>query len=81
MENSYVPEGSREADLLVEIAESEGFESVDALVEYFALRSVQPGACECFAVTTRVEPDQREGWCHNCEGQGVKSVGVLAGLC
>jgi hypothetical protein len=32
------------------------------------------------AVTSRIEPDQRKGWCHECGKNTVESVGVLAGL-
>jgi len=71
-----------EARMLVEICEWEGFESIDSLISHFSISSVMPGACtKCSAITTSVEPDQRAGWCHNCEKESVQSVLVLAGLC
>jgi len=80
--NSYVSAASREAELLAIIAEDEGYESIDQLVEDQALRSVQYGVCaSCEATTSRVEPDQDAGWCHACEARKVKSIGILSGLC
>ena len=71
-------------DLLELLAADEGFEDSWAMVEEFALDSVQPGICkdpDCLATTSRCEPDARTNWCHACENNTVRSVGVLAGLC
>lgn len=78
--NSYdIPK--EDAEDLVEIAEDEGFEDIDSLVQRFIVSSVMPGCCKtCRSITTRVEPDQRAGWCHNCGKQTVRSVLVLAGM-
>jgi hypothetical protein len=82
-ENSFdVDPASLEAKGLAAIAQDEGFESIDSLVEHFHVSSVMPGFCmHCTALTTRCEPDMREGWCHDCGGQDVKSVLVLVGFC
>ena len=67
--------------LLAILADEEGFESSDELIECFVLDSVQPGICRsCEATTSSVEPDQRAGWCHSCGEPKVASVAVLAGL-
>lgn len=85
--SAYVAEDTKEFRLLLELCLwewNEDGEDIDGMVEHFALKSVQPGICsdeDCMAVTTRIEPDQREGWCHGCGKNTVKSVGVLAGLC
>jgi hypothetical protein len=81
-DNSFVDNDSNDARQLAVIAEEEGFESVDELVHDQALKSVQYGCCgSCDAVMLRMEPDQHKGWCSECDGYGVKSVAVLAGLC
>ena len=68
------------AALLTLLAEDEGF-TPDELVRRFCLSGVQPGICrDCHATTARCEPDAADNWCHECEGQTVASVGVLAGF-
>ena len=67
---------------LRKLAEVEGFDTVDALVEATAHDSVSPGICtngEC-DYTTEVEPDQDRGWCELCGKGTVHSALVLAGL-
>ena len=66
---------------LQKIAESEGFSSVQAMLEVAATDSVSPGICmTCGWVTSETEPDQDRGWCEICETNTVKSALVLAGL-
>ena len=63
-------------------AESEGFGSVDGLIQATVHDSVSPGICttgEC-DYTTEVEPDQDEGWCELCGKGTVQSALILAGL-
>ena len=79
--NSYVVSSSNDALLLAALAEDEGFDNIDDLVEHFALKEVQPGICICRATTTRCEPAMREGACHNCGENTVQSVGSLSGMC
>ena len=73
---------STEAGLLATIANEEGFETVDRLVEHCHLDSVVPGICRvCRTVKSTCEPDLQKGWCEECDGTHVASVLVLAGLC
>jgi hypothetical protein len=56
--------------------------SADEFIEEYGLEDVVPGICmnpDC-DYTTEVEPDQREGWCEECDTPSVRSGVVLAGL-
>ena len=67
---------------LVKLAETEGYESTDELIEAAASDSVSPGICaepHC-DYTTEVEPDQDRGWCEVCGKGTIASALVLAGL-
>ncbi len=67
---------------LADLAEIEGFESVDALIQATALDSVSPGICTrpgC-DYTVEVEPDQDRGWCEICDQGAVASALILARL-
>ena len=69
-------------DKLVKLAEIEGFENKEALLQACIADTVCPGICTnppC-EYTTEVDPDQREGWCEECDMPTVKSALVLAGL-
>lgn len=66
---------------LADLAEEYGM-SVAEIIETYSLDSVSPGICmnpEC-TYTTEYEPDQREGWCEECDTQSVTSALVLAGI-
>ena len=67
---------------LRKLAEVEGFDTVDALVEATAHDSVSPGICMAGGCdyTTEVEPDQDRGWCELCGKGTVQSALILAGL-
>jgi len=67
---------------LTELAESEGFNSIDEMLEAAAFDSVSPGICTQSGCeyTTEVEPDQTEGWCEICGRKCVASALVLAGI-
>jgi hypothetical protein len=67
---------------LGELAEIEGFASVEELLEACVHDSVSPGICtrDGCDYTTEVEPDQTEGWCEECKAPSVQSALVLAGL-
>ena len=86
MSNSFADEGTIEHELLRELCEwewDEDGEDIDGMVENFSVSSVVPGICSdlnCKGITTRIEPDQHKGWCHQCEKNTVKSVLVLAGM-
>ena len=64
--------------LLHQAANSEGFESIDEMIEAAMFDSVCPGICECGYITS-VEPDG-EGWCEECEKPTCTSVLLLAGV-
>jgi hypothetical protein len=67
--------------LLTILAEDEGFDCPWDFVQAVAFDSVQPGICTvCTFTATRMEPDQREGWCEDCNKGTVKSASVLAGI-
>jgi len=64
---------------LKQLADLEG-KSIDELLESCIMDSVNPGICanEWCDYTTEVEPDQRAGWCEECQENTVKSALVLA---
>jgi len=69
-------------DKLTQLADSEGFDTVMAMLEEASVDSVSPGICTnpgC-DYTIEVEPDQEEGWCESCNQGTVASALVLAGL-
>lgn len=71
----------KDAEDLAALAQDEGFDSIDDLIFAVGLSGVQPGICKvCGFTASRMEPDQRAGWCEECETPTVRSVGVLAGL-
>jgi hypothetical protein len=74
-------EANREASKLDTLARESGM-SVMEFIDSYALDDVSPGICmnPDRDYTTEVEPDQREGWCEECDTPTVKSGVVLAGL-
>lgn len=66
---------------LDKLAELEG-KSVDQLLDDCIMDCVNPGICinEWCDYTTEVEPDQRKGWCEECEEGSVQSALILAGV-
>ena len=67
---------------LTELAEIEGFPTVDDMLEGAVLDSICPAICmnKGCNFTADYEPDQREGWCEECGTNSVKSALVLAQL-
>ena len=67
---------------LVKLAEYEGYESVDEMIEASVIDSVVPAICmnEDCEYTTSMEPDQDRGWCEECQENTVKSCLVLMGV-
>jgi hypothetical protein len=67
---------------LEKLAESEGYENVEAMLRRAAFDSVSPGICVrpgcSYAID--VEPDQQEGYCELCREQSVQSALILAEL-
>lgn len=68
--------------LLNKLAEIEGYEDPMDMLEDASTDSVVPGICRVkgCGYTTGVEPDQRQGWCENCEKGTVVSCLILAGV-
>jgi hypothetical protein len=67
---------------LDKLAEIEGYDSSDELLEANGIDSVVPGICmnaEC-EYTTEVEGDQDQGHCESCGTGTVVACLVLAGL-
>jgi hypothetical protein len=74
-------EANREASKLDILARESGM-TVMEFIDSYALDDVSPGICmnpDC-DYTIEVEPDQREGWCEECDTPSVRSGVVLAGL-
>jgi hypothetical protein len=67
---------------LIAVCESEGFKCVTDLIAAVMTDSASPGICmnEGCNYITEVEPDQREGYCENCDDCSVASALVLAGV-
>ncbi len=68
-------------DKLSTLADGYG-SSVEELLEEYGVESVVPGVCmnpDC-DYTTECEPDQRKGWCDECETPSVRSLLVLEGV-
>jgi hypothetical protein len=65
---------------LAQLVESEGYDTLEDLLQAVITDSVSPGICmtEGCSYTTEVEPDQREGWCEVCDKGTVASALVLA---
>lgn len=64
------------------LAEIEGFQSIEELLEAYVTDSVCPGICmnEGCDYTIEVEPDCSEGWCEECDTNTVKSAMILMGV-
>jgi len=69
-----------DAIALQRLAYDHGYDAIDDLIFGVGLSSVQPGICPEGHIRDRCEPDQRKGWCEECDAPTVRSVGVLAGL-
>ena len=64
------------------LLESEGFDSLDDMLEMFIFESVVPGVCKdegCLGIM-EVEPDQDKGWCSACGETKVVSCLRLWGM-
>ncbi len=66
-------------DKLKTLAEYEGFDSIENLLEAASCDSVSPGICvsEGCDYTAEIEPESREGFCEVCETQTVHNALVL----
>lgn len=66
---------------LKKLVQSEGFETVEALLEAVVCDSVSPAICmqQGCSYTTSMEPDQRAGYCEICGTNSVVAALALAG--
>ncbi len=62
------------------LMEAYGYRELDALVSDCVMDSISPAICTECGYTTDMEPDQREGWCEECEAGTVKAALVLLGM-
>ena len=64
------------------LVETEGYPSLEALLEATITDSVSPAICtaEDCSYTCEMEPDQDRGWCEACGKNTVQSALILAGL-
>jgi hypothetical protein len=67
---------------LEKLFESEGYDTLEALLEVIFSDSVSSGICtnDGCDYTVEVEPDRDRGWCESCGTNTVKSALILAGL-
>lgn len=75
---------SKEARLkkLRTLAEIEGYDAVEDMIEAAVCDSVSPAICvndDC-DYTVEMEPDQDRGWCDECRTNSVAAALVLAEL-
>lgn len=75
---------ARDTDKLTILWQSEGYDSLEALLEdaAFGGRLGCPAICmnvDC-DYTCDMEPDQDRGWCEECRDTTLKSAMVLAGV-
>jgi len=67
-------------ELLEQLAEDWGTD-VEEMLREAVFDSVVPGICPYCGYSTDVEPDQRAGWCEECEKRTVISCLILGGIC
>lgn len=71
-----------EDEKLERLAEIEGYDDTDQMLNANMWDSIVPGICmnATCDYTTPVEPDQSRGFCEVCRTKTVKSSNVLAGI-
>ena len=79
MHLSQLSESERQ-DRLKTLAQAEGFDNVEAMLEASIIDSVAPAICITCGLTTEMEPDQERGYCDSCGQNTVVSAWILAGL-
>ena len=62
------------------LRDSEGFDSIDAMLEAATFDSVSPAICTECDYTCEMEPDQDRGYCEICGQNTVVSALILAGI-
>lgn len=71
---------SKKAERLIELCDAEGFESVGDLLEAVLCDGVCPAICMDCGVIARLDLDQCNGYCEQCNKNRVVSALVLADL-
>lgn len=73
---------SNDRNKLASLVRSEGYETLDTMLEEIVSDSISPGICmnDGCDYVCEVEPDQASGWCEECRTNSVKSALVLAGM-
>ena len=73
---------SLQREKLQTLAELEGFEHPEDMIEEASTDSVCPAICMNPGCdnTAEMEPDQDQGWCDECETGSMKSALMLAGV-
>ena len=69
-----------EQRLLNEIMETEGYGSLEELLEKCLLDTVCPCICTFCGTMENLEPDQVQGWCESCDTPTMVSALILAGV-
>jgi hypothetical protein len=69
-------------DKLNDLTSSEGYDSVDEMIEAIRTDSIVPGVCMNAGChfTTGVAPDEDHGYCERCGTRTVKSALRLRGI-
>lgn len=75
----YLSQSERD-DKLEKLRDSEGFPTLEAMLEAATFDSVSPAICLNCDHTGEMEPDQDRGWCENCGQNRMVSAFVLAGI-
>ena len=67
---------------LAKLAEIEGYDCADKLLEAVISDAVSPAICMNAGCdfTCEMEPDQDHGWCEECQANTMKAAPVLAGI-
>lgn len=70
-------------DKLEQLAEIEGYDSVENMLEEATFDSVTCGICTnegCDATTSCIEPDGHGMFCENCKTNTIDSCLIIAGI-
>lgn len=66
---------------LQDILDEMGYDNFEELGEEYIMDCACPGICRnCGEIVDRIEHDCYNGWCSNCETQGVRSAFALMGI-
>ena len=71
---------AQKAARLEELAEIEGYDDVQELLEAAVFESIVPAICTECGATYDLEPDAQDDLCDECDCEAVSSCLILAGL-